>query len=50
MHVGAEAFVAYRRIDRPDFAVAIAGNTGLAAVVLESCSHHEELLGACLQL
>lgn len=49
MHVGAEAFVAYQRTDRPDSVVAIAGSTALAAVVLESCSHHEEQLGAFLQ-
>lgn len=50
MHVDAEAFVAYQRTDRPDSVVAIAGNTALAVVVLESCSHHEEPLGAFLQL
>jgi len=50
MHVDAEAFAACQRIDLPDFAVAVADNIRLAAVALESCSRHEELLGAFQQL
>lgn len=46
MRVDAGASVAYPRTDRPDFVAAVAGSTWLAAVVLGSCSHHEEQLEA----
>lgn len=47
--VDAGASVAYLRIGRPDFAVGVADNTLLAVVVLGSCIHREEQLGAFQQ-
>lgn len=50
MHVDVEASVACQHIDHLDSAVAIAGSTMPAVVVLESCSHRERRVLACLRL